>query len=215
MTDPKIEAIVSQQTAPRVTEASIKKRIASIAYHQIPETTLTLCVITMVNNFSVRGESACASPENFNKEVGEHYAYEDAFRKLWSLEAYLLKERMVSEDIMITAARAAHEAIRALQIANNEEGVALPWEKAARDIRDSCKVGVQRVIDNPDVTSEELHNSWIDTKVSQGYTYGPKRDDELKQHHCLVPYDQLSSYDKSKDLIFRNVVKAVLGFEIA
>lgn len=109
------------------------------------------------------------------------------------------------------AARAAHEAIRALQIAHNEEGIALPWNEVAKDIRDSCKIGVQRVMDNPDVTSEELHASWIETKLSQGYKYGPVRNDELKEHHCLVPYDQLSPHDRSKDLIFRNVVKAVLG----
>lgn len=110
-----------------------------------------------------------------------------------------------------TAACAAHEAIRALQIAHNEEGVALPWNEVAKDIRDSCKIGVQRVMDNPDVTSEQLHESWMQTKFEQGYKYGPARNDELKEHHCLVPYHELSPHDRSKDLIFRNVVKAVLG----
>lgn len=109
------------------------------------------------------------------------------------------------------AARTAHEAIRALQIAHNEEGIALPWNEVAKDIRYSCKIGVQRVMDNPDVTSEELHASWIETKLSQGYKYGPVRNDERKEHHCLVPYHELSAHDRSKDLIFRNVVKAVLG----
>lgn len=110
-----------------------------------------------------------------------------------------------------TAARAAHEAIRALQIAHNEPGVALPWPQVAKDIRESCKIGVKRVIENPDIEDEELHNSWVETKKSQGYTYGPKRDDVLKQHHCMVPYNELSAHDRSKDLIFRSVVKAVLG----
>ena len=94
MTDPKIEAIVASHTAPRVTEQSIKDRIESVTYHIVPDTTLTLAIITMVNGFSVRGESACVSPENFDKMVGEHYAYEDAFKKLWQLEAYLLKEKL-------------------------------------------------------------------------------------------------------------------------
>lgn len=110
-----------------------------------------------------------------------------------------------------TAARAAHEAIRALQVAHNEESVALPWHEAAKDIRDSCKIGVERVLNNPDITTEQLHESWIATKLEQGYKYGPVRNDELKEHHCLVPYHKLSPHDRSKDLIFRYVVKAVLG----
>lgn len=94
MSEEKIEAIIATHTAPRVTEESIKERIADTSYFVVPGTTLTLCIITMANGFSVRGESACVSPDNFNKEVGEHYAYKDAFQKLWALEAYLLKEKL-------------------------------------------------------------------------------------------------------------------------
>lgn len=94
MTDQNIEVAVVKQTAPRVTKEMIQDRIASKEFYIVPGTTLTLCILTMVNGFSVRGESACVSPENFNKEIGEHYAFEDAFRQLWALEAYLLKERL-------------------------------------------------------------------------------------------------------------------------
>jgi hypothetical protein len=112
------------------------------------------------------------------------------------------------------AAMIAHEVIRALQIAHNEEGIALPWTEVSQDIRDSCKIGVKRVYDNPEITVEELHDSWMQTKLEQGWTYGPVRNAELKQHHCLVPYDQLSAHDKSKDLLFLNTVKACLYIPI-
>jgi hypothetical protein len=42
----------------------------------------------------VTGESACASVENFDKEIGEAIAYNNAVQKIWMLEGYLLKHEM-------------------------------------------------------------------------------------------------------------------------
>ena len=55
---------------------------------------LTFCVITLKNGFTVTGESACVSPENFNAEIGQKIAYENARNKIWQLEGYLLKEKL-------------------------------------------------------------------------------------------------------------------------
>lgn len=55
---------------------------------------LTFCVIVLKNGFTVTGESACASPENFNAEIGQKIAYENARNKIWQLEGYLLKEKL-------------------------------------------------------------------------------------------------------------------------
>ncbi|KHF78430.1 MULTISPECIES: Gp49 family protein [unclassified Acinetobacter] len=55
---------------------------------------LTFCVIILKNGFTVTGESACASPENFNAEIGRKVAYENARNKIWALEGYLLKEKL-------------------------------------------------------------------------------------------------------------------------
>lgn len=55
---------------------------------------LTICVIILKNGFTVTGESACASPENFNKEIGCKVAYENAKDKIWMLEGYLLKDKL-------------------------------------------------------------------------------------------------------------------------
>ena len=75
----------------RVTEQDIKNRIAKVEYYP-GLGTLTHCCIVMVNGFSVTGESACIDPKNFDAELGQKYAYEDAFKKLWALEGYLLAE---------------------------------------------------------------------------------------------------------------------------
>jgi hypothetical protein len=78
----------------RITKEGINAKITKVAYHLLPRTTLTICVITVENGFTVTGESACADPANFNKEIGESIAFENAFEKLWALEGYLLKQRM-------------------------------------------------------------------------------------------------------------------------
>ena len=55
---------------------------------------LTFCVIVLKNGFTVTGESACASPENFDKIIGQKIAYENARNKIWNIEGYLLKEKL-------------------------------------------------------------------------------------------------------------------------
>ena len=56
--------------------------------------TLTFCVLILKNGFTVTGESACASPENFDAEIGKKIARENAREKIWLLEGYLLKEKL-------------------------------------------------------------------------------------------------------------------------
>lgn len=55
---------------------------------------LTFCVLVLKNGFTVTGESACASPENFNAEIGRKIARANAREKIWALEGYLLKQRL-------------------------------------------------------------------------------------------------------------------------
>jgi hypothetical protein len=53
---------------------------------------LTFCVLVLRNGFTVTGESACASPENFDAEIGRKIARANAVQKIWPLEGYLLKQ---------------------------------------------------------------------------------------------------------------------------
>ena len=77
----------------KVTKEHIESRIVDTSYMVLPDTTVTICNLTLENGFSVRGESACVDPRNFNIEIGREIAYRDAFDKLWQLEGYLLAER--------------------------------------------------------------------------------------------------------------------------
>ena len=84
--------IVAGKAAPKVTGESMKRRIASVDY--VRHKHLTICIITMVNEFFVVGVSAPASTANYTWDVGQRYAYENAFRQLWQLEGYLLRQTL-------------------------------------------------------------------------------------------------------------------------
>lgn len=79
--------------APRLTPALIDETIEKESYHRLTDV-LTVCVLTLRNGFTVTGESACASPENYNEEIGNKIARENARDKIWVLEGYLLKQKL-------------------------------------------------------------------------------------------------------------------------
>ena len=80
----------------RLTPELIKSRIAETFFHRATDVT-TVCVLRMVNGFEVIGTSACADPVNYNQEIGERIAYDNAFSQLWPLEGYLLRESIVDD----------------------------------------------------------------------------------------------------------------------
>jgi len=89
-----IEAEIQRKglTAPRLTPELIDATIAAEAFHVFPGTTLTVCALTLRNGFMVTGESAAASPANFDEELGRKIARDNARNKIWAFEGYLLRE---------------------------------------------------------------------------------------------------------------------------
>lgn len=115
MNDQAIEQEIQAKglTAPRVTPSSIEATIASEHYFTAfdgvngansgvgaawcaPKALdlLTFCVLVLKNGFTVTGESACASPENFDADLGKKIARANAVTKVWPLEGYLLKQML-------------------------------------------------------------------------------------------------------------------------
>lgn len=92
--DKDAQTLLDASPGPRVTKQQIESRIANVAYLIVPDTNVTICHIELDNGYSVRGESACVDARNFNKQLGEKYSYEDAFRKLWQLFGFLLAEQL-------------------------------------------------------------------------------------------------------------------------
>lgn len=80
--------------APRLTPQLIDNTIIAEQYHVFPGTTLTVCALTLRNGFQVTGESAAASPANFDEAIGRKIARDNARNKIWALEGYLLRQRL-------------------------------------------------------------------------------------------------------------------------
>lgn len=80
--------------APRLTPALIDAQIVGEAYHVFPGTTMTVCALTLRNGFIVIGESAAASPENFDAAIGQRIARDNARNRIWALEGYLLRSKL-------------------------------------------------------------------------------------------------------------------------
>ena len=96
------ELHVSASVRPADIEASIEVETyftaangaidAGEPYHDALEL-LTFCVLVLRNGFTVTGESACASPENFDAEIGRRIARENAAQKIWPLMGYELRSK--------------------------------------------------------------------------------------------------------------------------
>jgi len=100
MNEEKLEQEIQDKglNAPRLTPELIDLAIKSQAFHIFDGSQLTVCCLTLQNGFTVTGESACVSPENFNAEKGAKIAFENARDKIWMLEGYLLKQKLFESE---------------------------------------------------------------------------------------------------------------------
>lgn len=120
-TDQAIEQQIQQagaNVAPRITPDDIAANIASETFFTAqqgavgaalatgsaasdgthnPLNLLTFCVLVLRNGFTVTGESACTSPENFNAEIGRRIARENAVAKIWPLMGYELRSKLATQ----------------------------------------------------------------------------------------------------------------------
>lgn len=101
LNEQKIEQEIQDKglNAPRLTPEHIDAQITNEQYFVFPGTTVTICLLTLRNGFNVTGESACASPENFNEEIGRKIARDQAREKIWMFEGYLLKEKLHTGEV--------------------------------------------------------------------------------------------------------------------
>lgn len=78
--------------APRLTPDSIEAVIVGETFTNLPSGKVMVCELTLKNGFTVRGEAAVVSKENFNEEIGRKVSRENAKKKIWEVEGYLLQQ---------------------------------------------------------------------------------------------------------------------------
>jgi hypothetical protein len=94
ITDKRLDELLLQSPAERITKEYMDSRIRATSFLRMPMTpTVTVATIELDNGYSVRGESACVNIENYNQEIGEKVAYDNAYSKLWSVFGFLLAEK--------------------------------------------------------------------------------------------------------------------------
>ena len=83
----------SGANAPRLSPADIDRVIVGHTFTVMPSGKAMVCEVTLANGFTVRGESAVVSKENFRQDIGEKISYDRARDQIWLLEGYLLQEK--------------------------------------------------------------------------------------------------------------------------
>jgi hypothetical protein len=122
---------------------------------------------------------------------------------------------MLSPEILDSIAQAAHEVNQAYcQFTGMVMG---PWAECSAAHRTSLRRGVLGIVEGHFKGPEQQHESWLDLKIEEGWTYGPEKNEALKTHPCLVPYRELPKEQRLKDSLFRAVVlqsARMLGLEV-
>jgi hypothetical protein len=85
----------------KLTTESIEAKIKKIDYIRVPDTTLTICLITLLNGVISVGQSMSLTEEAFDAETGRKVAHRDAFDKLYEIEGCLLKEKLYQDTLSV------------------------------------------------------------------------------------------------------------------
>lgn len=112
--------------------------------------------------------------------------------------------------MIMTVAEVCHEANRAFCKAHGD--LSQPsWDDAPDWQKASAIAGVQFHWGNPAAGPEASHVNWMAQKEAEGWKYGPVKDPGMRQHPCMVPFDELPLEQQAKDHLFRGIIHALRG----
>ena len=90
-------ALVSALPERKLTKEFLESEIDTVEYNRFGDTN-THCTIKTKSGFSFTGESACVDPNNFDQKIGEKFAYENAFNKMWMPYGFWLHKALAWSD---------------------------------------------------------------------------------------------------------------------
>lgn len=111
------------------------------------------------------------------------------------------------QDKVERIAQICHQANREFQILFPVEGIPVSklWDELSDVDKQLAYDGVIGAMNGD--TPMMSHITWMDNKAADGWTYGPVKDEDRKEHPCMVPYSELSQRDRDKDALFVSIVK--------
>ena len=115
----------------------------------------------------------------------------------------------ITDADVLGIARHAHEANR-LFCESNGDDTQKPWAQCETWQRNSAVKGVYRIIENRSITPEEIHAAWVEAMVADGWVHGEKKEPAKLTHPCIVPYNKLPEFQRTKDVVFTMLVKSAL-----
>ncbi len=117
------------------------------------------------------------------------------------------KKREESMKVNVEIAKICHEANRQYCI-DNQLKTHAKWDELPDTMQESVIAGVAKIIDNPKITAEEMHEAWMEYKAEEGWIYGDEVDVPGKEHPNMVEWKKLSKVERGKDKLFLRTVLA-------
>lgn len=84
------------------------------------------------------------------------------------------------------------------------------WHELTEEEQASMIAGVAAKMQKPEITPEQQHNLWMESKIADGWSYGEVKDRDRKLHPCLVPYSELPEKQRMKDILFGSTVVGIM-----
>lgn len=187
-----------------VTPQVIENNICAIQYHQFCGTTTTVCCVTMKNGFTVTGQSACADPDNFDSEIGEALALEDAKSKMWSFLGFRLKDQLADNYNLPTPEEAVYtvfdeDAYDVPEGMTRDEAFQVMIHLNNVDL-DSCGAFSSDIRKKQKVLLEQALDTLIDTDEEDLAECGPGCDDKKQPDTSedVQVYEVVFDFSKAK-----------------
>ena len=113
----------------------------------------------------------------------------------------------LDEKQIAVIARIIHAANREYCLTHGDHSLS-DWGATSEEVKASVMDGVIKRLESPAMTPAESHENWMKFKEEKGWKYGEKKDENLKTHPAMIPYDQLPEHQKRKDHLFNAIIDA-------
>ena len=117
---------------------------------------------------------------------------------------------MIAQFSYDQIARVCHEANRMVQRVIGEP-MSPVWDELPEWMRERNISWVEKICKGMMFSPAESHDSWVREMESLGWKHGPMKDEDMKEHPCLVPYEQLPQGQRMKDQVFWEIVQLMMG----